>query len=101
VIKLVATAAGGNGTGTSCSNSAATAASATLATGLAAWGTTLHSSPSGGFAVTETAFTPATLSAAELASLSGRCRSIIGNASGAGICSSCRAGGLGASKTTL
>jgi hypothetical protein len=98
VIKLVSTLAGTGGTGTSCSNSAAT--TGTLATGLAAWGTTLHS-VAGGYAVTETAFTPSTLSAGELASITGRCRAIIGNASGAGICASCRAGGLGAKKSTL
>jgi hypothetical protein len=101
VVKLVSTLAGTGGTGTSCSGSAATASTATLATGLAAWGTTIHSSPAGTMSVTETAFTPATLSAAELASLSGRCRSIVGNSSGAGICASCRVGGLGAKKSSL
>ncbi len=101
VIKLVSTLAGGNGTGTSCADSAATASAATLATGLAAWGTTLHASPSGTMSVTETAFTPSTLSAGELASISGRCRAIIGNATGAGICASCRVGGLGGSRSTL
>ncbi len=100
VIKLVSTLAGTGGSGTSCSDSAATADTATLATGLAAWGTTLHASPSG-VSVTETAFTPSTLSAGELASLTGRCRAIIGNATGAGVCASCRVGGLGAKKTTL
>jgi hypothetical protein len=43
-------------------------------------------------------FIPSTLSAAELASLTGRCSSIVGNASGYGICLSCRSGALGATK---
>ena len=97
VVKLVSTLAGNGGTGTSCSNSAATATRAGLAAGMAAWGTTLHPA-SGGFATTETAFTPATLSDGELASITGRCASILGNGSGYGICLSCRAGALGASK---
>jgi hypothetical protein len=94
VIKLVSTLAGGSGAGTSCTNSAAF--SGTLASGLAAWGTTLHASPSGIEAVTENPFLPTVLSAEELASLTNRCAFIIGNASGAGICNSCRTGGLGA-----
>jgi hypothetical protein len=99
VIKLVSSLAGGDGTGTSCHNSAA--GPLTPAIGMAAWGTTIHASPAGTFAVTETPFTPSTLSAGELASLTGRCRSIIGNSSGAGICASCNTGGLGAVHTTL
>ena len=47
-VKLLTTLAGGDGTGTSCTNSAATVTTATLAGGLAAWGTTLHSPPTGG-----------------------------------------------------
>jgi hypothetical protein len=94
VIKLVSTLAGGSGAGTSCTNSAAF--SGTLASGLAAWGTTLHASPSGIEAVTENPFLPTVLSAEELASLTNRCAFVIGNASGAGICNSCRTGGLGA-----
>jgi hypothetical protein len=97
VIKLYSTLAGTGGTGTSCTNSAATVATATAANGLAAWGTTIHNSPPGvaAYNVTETAFTPATLSAGELASIGGRCAAIIGNGSGFGICFSCRAGALG------
>jgi hypothetical protein len=96
VVKLISTLAGTAGSGTSCTNSAATGG--TLATGLAAWGTTIHASAAG-FATTETAFTPSTLSAGELASVTNRCTNIIGNGSTFGICRSCRAGGLGAGRT--
>jgi hypothetical protein len=104
VVKLVSTLAGAAGTGTSCSNSAATVvpglvapAAGAIVPGLLAWGTTLH--PQGAaFVTTETAFTPSTLSAGEIASISGRCASILGNGSGFGICNSCKAGGLGATK---
>jgi hypothetical protein len=96
VVKLIATLAGGNGTGTSCTNSAATTGTLATAGGLLAWGTTVHPAVGGGFATTETAFTPATLSAGEYASVTNRCTNIIGNGSTFGICASCRAGGLGA-----
>ncbi len=96
VVKLISTLAGTGGSGTSCTNSAATPGP--LATGLAAWGTTIHASAAG-FATTETAFTPSTLSAGELASVTNRCQNIIGNGSTFGICRSCRAGGLGAGRT--
>jgi hypothetical protein len=100
-VKLLSTLAGTGGSGTTCTNSAATASTATLVPGVAAWGTTLHSTPTAGVvATTETPFQPATLSTAELASLSGRCASILGNGSSFGICSSCRAGALGASKNS-
>ena len=95
VVKLISTLAGTGGTGTSCTNSATAVNPANLAIGLAAWGTTIHASPTG-FATTETAFTPSTLSAGELASVTNRCTNIIGNGTGFGICGSCRAGGLGA-----
>jgi hypothetical protein len=112
VVKLVATAAGGDGTGTSCANSAASIVQFTQTgtsigaavtgpgpvNGIIAWGTTVHPLTGGGFATVESKFTPATLSFAELASLSGRCAFIIGNGSGFGICNSCRAGGLGSPK---
>ncbi len=84
VVKLLST------TGGAC-NAATPGA---LATGMAAWGTTLHKLPSGSNALTETAFTPATLSAAEPARISSLCGFIQSNGSGFGICSSCRAGGL-------
>src|SRR5580658_10457029 len=48
-VKLLSTLAGGDGTGSSCTNSAATVTTATLATGsMAAWGTTLHTTPQSG-----------------------------------------------------
>jgi YVTN family beta-propeller protein len=98
-VKLLATLAGAGGSGTSCSNSAATVTSATLANGAAAWGTTLHATPtSGSYATTETPFIGSTLSAGELTSIGGRCAAIIGNASGFGICTSCQSGVLGAAK---
>jgi hypothetical protein len=92
VIKVLASVPVGG----SCAGSAASPGAITP--GLAAWGTTLHTntSPSGGFAVTETAFTPSTLSAGELARLTALCTFINANGSGFGICSSCRLGGLGA-----
>jgi hypothetical protein len=97
-VKLLTTLAGGTGAGTTCNNAAATA-TGTLANGTTAFRTTLHATPvAGSYASTETPFTPATLSAGELASITGRCASIIGNASGFGICNSCRTGALGGGK---
>ncbi len=55
--------------------------------------------PTPAFATTEFRFTPGTLSAGELASIGGRCASILGNGSTFGICNSCRAGGLGTSSS--
>jgi hypothetical protein len=88
VVKLLATVAG-TGAGPTCANSAALAASATRANGLLAWGTSVKPTLAGGFSVTETAFTPATLSTGEAASITGRCAAILGNGSGAGLCRSC------------
>jgi hypothetical protein len=65
-----------------------------LAGGVLAWGTTVHPPAT----LTETPFIPATLGAPELSSITGRCASILGNGSGFGICQSCRAGALGATK---
>lgn len=108
VVKVLATLAGNGGAGaaSSCNNSAA----ATLALppanaglngaivgGMAVWGTTLHAKGAS-FDTTETAFTPATLSAGELASITGRCAAILGNGSGFGVCLSCRQGALGGAK---
>jgi hypothetical protein len=66
--------------------------------GLAAWGTTIHAAVGGGYATTETAFTPASLGAAEYARISSLCGFIQSNGSGYGICKSCRPGALGAMK---
>jgi hypothetical protein len=91
VVKLVATSGG------SCNAATAGSGTSALATGLAAWGTTLHATPTAGaYAVTETAFTPATLSGAELGRITALCGFIQSNGSGFGICRSCRFGGLGA-----
>ena len=101
VVKLVNTGAGAAFTGTNCTNSAALAGAAAfpIANGMLAWGTTVHAAPvAGTFAVTETAFSNATLSGAELLSITNRCTNIIGNGSTFGICRSCRVGGLGADR---
>ncbi len=101
-VKLLATLAGTGGSGTSCTNSAAAVtATTTGVTGMAAWGTTIHLNPAGGYDTTETPFTPATLSAGEAASIGNRCANILGNGSGSGICNSCRAGALGAGKLAM
>jgi hypothetical protein len=86
VIKLLATVPVGG----TCNMSAAAVTTATLAPGMVAWGTTNHSGPVvGSVATTETAFTPATLSASELAHLGSVCNFILGQGSGFGICKSC------------
>ncbi len=102
-VKLLATLAGTGGSGTSCTNSAAAVnATTTGVAGMAAWGTTLHDPPVAvAYETTETAFTPATLSAGEAASIGNRCANILGNGSGSGICNSCRAGALGAGKLAM
>ena len=75
---------------------------ASLAGGLDAWGTTIHpapvtpGTPPGTFGITETPFTRATLSAAELNRITSLCGFIQINGSGYGLCKSCRLGGLGA-----
>jgi hypothetical protein len=101
VIKLLATVPVGG----TCTGSAAAVTTATLAPGMAAWGTTAHSTAAlgtGPWAITETPFTPSTLSASELGHLGSVCSFIIGTSgtngqgSGFGLCASCRLGGLGA-----
>lgn len=105
IVKLLAKAAGTDFTGTTCTGSAAGrgAASGPVATaGIAAWGTTAHVPGSGAtpaakspLEITETPFTPSTLSAGELASLENRCTHIIANGSGFGVCRGCQPGGRG------
>jgi hypothetical protein len=91
VVKLLASS------GTSCN--AGSVPAANLATGMRAWGTTLHATPTAGtYAVTETAFEKAGISAAELARVTSFCGFIQANGSGYGICRSCRLGGQGATK---
>lgn len=91
VIKLLAT----SGTGT-CNAAVAGTGSSVPTTGMAAWGTTLHALPvAGTYALTETSFTPATLSSAELTRITTLCGFIQANGSGFGICNSCQLGGLG------
>ena len=97
VIKLLATVPVGG----TCNNSALLAGTPAFATGMAAWGTTLHANSSaaaGTYGVTETAFTPSTLSAGEFARLAYGCGVVANVGSGFGICNSCRVGGLGATR---
>jgi hypothetical protein len=92
VVKVLATRFAGG-----C-NAITAPAAANLVPGLVAWGTTLHANTTaaaGTYAVTETAFTPATPNANELDRLSFWCGVTIGG-SGGGLCSNCRNGGLGA-----
>jgi len=92
VVKLIATA------GTTCNASNVPAAS--LASGLVAWGTTIHALPGApvAYGVTETSFKEKGLSAAELARVTSFCGFIQANGSGYGICRSCRLGGQGGVK---
>src|SRR5579884_1569806 len=75
-----------------------------LLPGLIAFGTNIHAAPAGGsnapstFATTETAFVPATLSAAELARITTLCGFIMANGTGFGICPGCTTGAAGAVK---
>ncbi len=98
VVKLLASS------GTLCNASTVTPASIALASGLAAWGTTIHAdpvtagTPAGTFGVTETPFTRSTLSPAELNRLTALCSFNQVNGSGFGVCKSCRLGGLGAER---
>jgi hypothetical protein len=91
VIKILSTTPVGG----SCNNSAA--APGALQAGLVAWGTTIHAN-NGGYSLTETAFTPATLSSGEFARITQLCQFIAANGSGFGVCRSCRLGGLGAGR---
>ena len=99
VVKLV----GSSGVNGSCNAATVSRTGANLLTpGLIAWGTTIHAlpttngTPAGTYGVTETAFSRATLSNAELMRMTQLCGFIQANGSGYGICKSCRFGGLGA-----
>ena len=98
VIKVLATPGG-----TACTASTAATITGGFVPGLLAWGTTVHLAPTAGgkiagtYDVTETAFSNATLSAAELLRMTQLCSFIRANGSGYGICKSCKVGGLGAS----
>ncbi len=96
VIKLLATVPVAG----TCSGSASTVTTATLAPGMIAWGTTIHVAQQipgapAAYGVTETAFTPATLSAGELNKLGNLCAGLVANSTaGSSICKACRIGGL-------
>ena len=69
-----------------------------LTHGLLAWGTTLHQNTSTAtptYAVTETAFSFADLSDAELTHITSTCGFIQANGTGFGICAGCPSNGLG------
>jgi hypothetical protein len=89
VIKLVASS------GSACNAAVVN----NLASGMLAWGTTTHilpvtpGSPATTFGVTETAFSPSTLSATELSRITALCGFIQTDGSGAGICGGCTLGG--------
>jgi hypothetical protein len=89
VVKLVATV--------QATCNASTVTGAVLAPGLRAWGTTVHNAPVG-LALTETEFSPAGLSAGELARITSLCGFIQSNGSGFGVCRSCKLGGQGGVK---
>jgi len=93
VIKAVAS------TGAGCDASSVTG----VAHGLLGWGTTLHQNTSTAtptYAVTETPFSFADLSAAELAHITSTCGFIEANGSTFGICGGCPSTGLGATTTS-
>ena len=95
VIKLVATIPVG---GCNAGNGGHPFLPTQLASGLRAWGTTLHATPSAGYQVTENVFQDAALSVSEDTKLASYCNFIQADGSGFGICKSCATGGLGASK---
>jgi hypothetical protein len=104
VIKLVATAPPAAGVGTTanpCGTSASLVTVGNLVPGMVAWGTSLHANTSSvgtaTYALTETPFTVADPSAAELARLANTCAFIQAQGSTFGICNSCELAGLGAS----
>src|ERR1017187_10021868 len=92
VIKLLASAPDNNG---HCNASVPTAS--TLASGMRAWGTTLHALPT--FPITygtaETPFSISELSVSELSKITSTCGFIQSIGSGYGICKSCQSAGQG------
>ncbi len=99
LVKLMAS----TGSGGTCNPQTVGTGANVLVTGMLAWGMNLHllpgSSTGGGFGfgstgasstygIVETAFTPSTLSAAELTSLNAQCTT-----KGGGICNTCKVGG--------
>ncbi len=92
VVKLIANNAGA----TTCNPSSPAAGN--LVAGMRAWMTTIHAEPTTPvtYGITETPFLPSVLAGAELLKLTNYCGFIQNDASGAGICKSCRPGGLGA-----
>ena len=73
-----------------------------LAAGLLSWGTTLHQNTSTAaptYSVTETAFSQASLSAAELAHITSTCGFIQADGSKFGICGGCPSNGLGSASS--
>jgi hypothetical protein len=74
-----------------------------LANGLLAWGTSLHQNTSTAaptYSVTETAFSQAVLTPAELAHITSTCGFIEADGSKFGICGGCPSNGLGANTAT-
>ena len=96
VIKIVATST----SGADCN--AANVPAGSLASGLRAWGTTLHQLPATvpSYGITETPFSNASLVSPELTHITSYCGFIQAIGSGYGICRGCNTTGLGASTST-
>lgn len=82
--------------GTSCN--AATVSAASLTSGLGAWMTTPHATPSGTYTMTETPFASAPLSQDQFTKLTTYCGWIKSNGSGYGICNACKQGAAGVAR---
>lgn len=89
VIKLVATTPPSSGGCNPLSPAVTSVTRSNTASGMRAWGTTLHALPTTPvtYGVTETEFSPATLRTSELQSIITTCTGIVHNGSGFGICS--------------